>query len=150
MKTKIRFLAPLFLLTSLSGLHAGDVKKVTISGFDTMKFNVTKIEAHPGEKLTVTLKNEGNIPKETMGHNWVLLKSSADPATYAKAAAIAKAEGYQPKSQAKEVIASIPVLGPKQSASTTFSVPSTPGTYVYLCSFPGHYQAGMKGVIIVK
>lgn len=150
MKTKLQIFAPLLLLVSLTGVNAGQVQKVTIKGYDSMKFDVTKIEAHPGEKLTVTLKNEGTVPKEAMGHNWILLNASADAAAYANAAAKAKSENFAPKSMAKQVIASIPVLGPKESASTTFSAPSTPGTYVYLCTFPGHYQAGMKGVLVVK
>ncbi|MCC5023285.1 MAG: hypothetical protein J6386_11065 [Candidatus Synoicihabitans palmerolidicus] len=31
----------------------------------------------------------------------------------------------------------------------TFTVPSEPGDYVFLCSFPAHFMAGMKGVIVV-
>ena len=34
--------------------------------------------------------------------------------------------------------------------AVTFTVPKTPGTYTYLCSFAGHYAAGMWGQLIVK
>ncbi len=150
MKTKNIIITSLLLLTTITGLTAGDAKAVAISAFDTMKFSVTKIEAKPGEKITVTLRNDGNIPKESMGHNWILLKAGVDPMAYANSAATAKAENYQPKSQAKQVLASIPILGPKESKSVTFSAPSASGSYPFVCSFPGHTAAGMKGVLLVK
>jgi azurin len=153
MKTKPSLLASLGLsLLAASSLvaTASAGQTVTISAFDTMKFSVNTIEAHPGEKLTVTLKDEGSLPKEAMGHNWVLLKAGVDPQSYANAAINARGEGFQPKSLEHEVIASIKLLGPKESGSVTFTVPSAPGKYAYLCSFPAHCQVGMKGVLVVK
>jgi len=32
----------------------------------------------------------------------------------------------------------------------TFDVPNAPGRYEYVCSFPGHFLAGMRGVILVN
>jgi len=125
-------------------------KTITIIATDSMKFSVTKIEASPGQKLVVELKNEGTLPKEAMGHNWILLKAGTDPVAYATSAMSAKADEYQPKSLASKVIAATKLIGPKESTKASFTAPSTPGTYPYLCSFPGHVQAGMRGVIIVK
>lgn len=150
MKTKRLILTTILALASVTTLQAGSAKSFTISAFDTMKFSVNKIEAQPGDKITITLKNEGNVPKESMGHNWILLKAGADPIAYSNSAVTAKTENYQPKSQAKQVLASIHILGPKESASTTFTAPSAPGNYAYLCSFPGHTAAGMKGVLVIK
>jgi len=50
---------------------------VEITGDDFMKFNVTSFEAKPGQKVTVRLKNIGELPKEAMSHNWVLLGKEA-------------------------------------------------------------------------
>jgi len=36
-----------------------------------------------------------------------------------------------------------------QSETVTFTAPAA-GTYVYLCTFPGHFEEGMKGVLRVK
>ena len=132
------------------GLQAADTVAVTISAFDTMKYSVTKIEAKPGQKVTVELKNEGTLPKATMGHNWVLLTAGSDPKAYSAAAIKAREQDYQPAALASEVLASIRLLGPKESAKTTFTAPSAPGTYPFLCSFPAHMQAGARGVLIVK
>ncbi|MEA3188885.1 MAG: hypothetical protein QOD99_2715, partial [Chthoniobacter sp.] len=116
----------------------------------TMKWNVTKIEAHPGEKITVVLTNEGNMPKETMGHNFVLLNAGAKAMAYANLAAGAKADDYQPKNFAAHVLASIRVLGPKETGKVTFTAPKEPGSYPYLCSFPAHAGAGMVGTLNVN
>src|SRR5690348_6266359 len=97
---KILFTSLLFASIAASGIAvaAAGIKTIVISGYDTMKYSVTSIEAHPGEKITVVLKNEGTMPKEAMGHNWVLLKAGMDPQAYANAAINAKAQGYMPTS----------------------------------------------------
>ena len=87
---------------------ASDAKTVNISAYDTMKYSVTSIQVSPGEKVTVNLKNEGNMPKAAMAHNWVLLKAGTDPNAYARLAMSAKASDYQPKALASRVIASSP------------------------------------------
>jgi azurin len=140
-----------FAITAIaaSGMAAA-VRTVVISAYDTMKYSVTTIEAHPGERITVQLKNEGTLPKEAMGHNWILLKAGVDAQAYANAAVGAKAEGFQPSSMADKVLASIKLLGPKENASVTFTAPPTPGKYAYLCSFPAHCQVGMRGFLVVK
>ena len=123
---------------------------IVITANDSMKFNVTKIEAHSGQVIHVELQNQGTLPKEAMGHNWILLKAGRDAAAYAAAATAAVKESYQPSSHADDVLAFIPLLGPKKSGEVTFAAPAEPGRYVYLCSFPAHFQVGMKGELIVK
>ena len=149
MKAKILFMAVISLLSPIA-LHAAGQKSVVISAYDTMKFSVTKIEASPGQKITVELKNEGTLPKEAMGHNWILLTAGANASAYVSAAIRAKAQNFQPSSLSSEVIASISLLGPKESAKVTFTAPKAPGNYTFLCSFPAHYQAGMSGLLVVK
>ena len=51
----------------------GETKKVTITGNDTMQFDLKTIEAMAGEKIELTFKNVGKIPKIAMGHNLVVL-----------------------------------------------------------------------------
>lgn len=152
MKSKNPFLFAILAVAVLAGIHASaaDALNINISAYDTMKYSVTKIEAHPGQKITVTLKNEGSLPKAAMAHNWVLLNAGTDPNAYARLAVNAKDNNYQPPALSNRVIATIPLLGPQESGSVTFTAPSTPGTYPYLCSFPAHCSAGMKGVLIVK
>lgn len=152
MKAKYFTTAVAFALLAIPGSFAAPVppRDVVIVANDQMKFSITRIEAPPGQILHVTLKNEGTLPKEVMGHNWILLKGGKDSAAYVAAALTAAKDNYQPKAMADQVLASIPMLGAKHEGDVTFNAPDIPGTYVFLCSFPAHFQAGMRGVLIVK
>jgi len=153
MKTKnLLLFSALALAYPIQGLRAESLptKTVSIVAYDTMKYSVTKFEVHPGQKVIVEMKSEGIQPKAVMGHNWVLLKAGEDPIAYANASMTANSEGYEPKKLASKVLASIPQLGPKETARTSFTAPSKPGTYAYVCSFPAHCMAGMRGVMVVK
>ncbi len=125
-------------------------RTINIEANDTMKYSVTSIEAKPGEEIKVVLTNVGVVPKEAMGHNFVLLKKGSDPLAFATAGAAAKDTGYVPASLKDQVLAHIEQLGPKQSGEVTFTAPTEPGEYPYLCTFPGHFQVGMKGILTVK
>lgn len=130
--------------------EAQGARTITIESNDQMKFTVTRIEASPGEELTVVLKNVGSFPKEAMGHNWVLLTKGSDVNAYAAAAVGARNTDYLPGSLSSQVIAHTKMLGPKQSDTVKFTVPSEPGEYPFLCSFPAHAISGMKGVLVVR
>ncbi|GAB5558598.1 MAG: hypothetical protein SynsKO_02450 [Synoicihabitans sp.] len=125
-------------------------KSVTVEANDQMKFSVTKIEAEAGSELTIVLKNVGKMPKAAMGHNLVVLTKDANPSAFSNAAAVAAATEYIPAQMKDQVIAATKMLGPGEEDSITFTVPSEPGDYVFLCSFPAHFIVGMKGVITVK
>ena len=139
-------LAASVVLGAASAFAAPRVIEITAN--DQMKFSVTSIEATAGEELKVVLTNAGTLPKEAMGHNWVLLKAGTDVAGFATAAMTAKDSDYVPAAKKGDVIASTPVLGPKKSAEVTFKAPAA-GEYTFICSFPGHYML-MKGTLKVK
>lgn len=129
---------------------AASPREVDLSAGDTMKYDVTEIDAKPGEYLTVVLTNAGTLPANVMAHNWVLLKAGTDVASFDAAAAAAKATDYLPTSLEGDVLARIPLQGPRKSGQVTFQAPTAPGDYDYLCTFPAHYQAGMHGVLKVQ
>jgi azurin len=124
-------------------------RTVEITANDQMKYSLSTIEAKAGEQLTVVLTNVGTQPKEAMGHNWILLKPGVDAEAFDKAASAAKDTDYFPNAMADQVIAHIPLLGPRKSGEITFTVPAA-GEYTFLCSFPAHFQVGMKGKLVVK
>lgn len=134
----------------LSARAAAAEKNVVIIANDSIKFSVTQIEARPGQKVHVELRNEGTLPKETMGHNWILLDSDGEAMPYAMAAISARSVAYMPKELASHVLAFIPLLGPKEVGDTTFEAPAKPGRYPFICSCSGHSMAGMRGELIVK
>lgn len=125
-------------------------RAIAITANDTMKFNVTEIHAKPGEALAVTLTNTGTVPKFSMGHNWVLLAADVDLTAFAGEASSAPTTEYVPASYKARVLASTKLLGPKESDTALFYAPQKPGRYPFLCSFPGHFQVGMKGELIVE
>lgn len=129
---------------------AAGPRLINIDANDTMKFSVTRIEATAGESLKVALHNKGTLPKEAMGHNWVLLKAGTDPIAFCTAAVTAKATDYIPAAQADQVLAHTKLIGPKQVDEIAFTAPTQPGEYPFVCSFPAHAMSGMKGVLVVK
>ena len=139
------------ILSSVLTHAADDAREIVITGNDAMQFDLKKMEASPGEKIKVTLKNIGSIPKIAMGHNWVLLKKDTDAIAFGQKvlASGGSATNALPKSLLGEVIAHTDVLGPGESESVTFQAPSEPGDYEYVCTFPGHF-AMMRGVLLVK
>jgi azurin len=136
--------------TSASAPAPAGPRVIEITGGDTMKYSLAAIEAKPGEDLKVILTNIGTQPKEVMGHDWVLLKAGADAAAFDAAALASKDTGYMPAALSDQILAKIDLLGPRKSGEVEFTAPTAPGDYVFLCTFPAHFQAGMKGVLTVK
>ena len=120
--------------------------KGNLTGGDDMKYNLTTIEAKPGEMIHVVLKNVGTVPKIAMAHNFVLLALAADPVEFTKAAMMAQATDYIPADQKAKVLASTKLAGPGETVEVSFKAPAKAGTYNYLCTFPGHYVR-MYGVV---
>jgi azurin len=151
----LRFMKPirsaitLLLGLALTGALAHAAKTVTVEANDQMKFSVNKIEAVAGSELTIKLVNVGSMPKAAMGHNLVVLKKGVDATAYSQAAMGAKDSDYLPPALADQVLVATKLIGPKEEDSITFTVPSEPGDYPYICSFPAHFMVGMKGLLVV-
>lgn len=133
-----------------AGKSAKGGRTVTITGNDTMKFDVTSITAKPGERLHVVLKSTGTAPKAAMAHNFVLLKEGADAQAFATAAMNARDTDFIPADQKDKIIAHTALAGPGETVDASFTAPTKPGTYTFLCSFPGHFAVGMRGELVVK
>ena len=108
------------------------------------------IKAAPGETLHIKLTTVTKLPGAAMSHNWVLLKQGSDPAAFASAAISAKANDYIPTDLADQVIAHTGLAAGGETVEVTFTVPDKTGSYDYLCTFPAHFMAGMKGKLIVE
>jgi azurin len=128
-------------------------KEVTVQADDKMRYDFTAFEVLPGQKVIVTFKNIGTTPKYSMGHNFVLLDRTITPAniqsTFLDKASTEAAHDYVPPG-AKEVLAHSKLLGPGETEVVTYNAPYIPGEYLYVCSFPGHYSQGTKGIMTVK
>jgi azurin len=123
-------------------------KTVEITADDTMKYNVTAITAKPGEAIHIKLTNKGTMPKMAAAHNFVLLKKGTDLNAFTTAAVMAGQTDYIPAKLKEQVLASTKLAGPGETVETDFKAPTVPGTYDFICSFPGHF-ATMKGTLTV-
>jgi azurin len=139
----------LLLITPAVITHA-EVKKITVTGNDTMQFDLKSFEVKAGETVELTFKNVGKIPKIAMGHNLVVLKKGISAVAFGQKAmgAGANATNALPNSVKGDTIAFTKLLGPDESESITFTAPEA-GDYEYVCTFPGHF-ALMRGVMKVN
>lgn len=132
----------------------GAVKTVSITVADPvgekMEFSVKQIIAKPGEKIRLRLVSIGTMPKMVMAHNWVLLKGGTNVKAFVDAAAAARATDFIPAKMKGSILAMTDMVGPGERLEVTFTAPTAPGTYDYICSFAGHYAAGMFGKLVVK
>jgi azurin len=124
-------------------------KLISMSGNDDLKFNVTNFEVKAGQTVALTLTNVGELPKEAMSHNWVLLENGTDAGKLIQAGADHPESDYISSDLAPHILAKTKLLGPLESDTITFTAPTKPGAYEYVCTFPDHYARGMKGVMTV-
>jgi azurin len=161
--------------TQASSQQSSDeVRTIDIIGIDKMKYAVKEegemigtagtvetpqgesflllesIDAEPGEEIRIRLTTKSQLPAQAMSHNLVLLEMSADPAAFATAATGAKDNDYIPSDMSDQVIAHTEMAGGGETVEVTFTVPEETGEYPYLCSFPAHFSAGMKGMLSVQ
>lgn|SRR5690349_4469064 len=147
---RVLILSSLLTLSLGTGLSSAAGRAIAITAGDDMKFSVTAIQAKPGEELTVTLKATGSMPRVAMAHNFVLLKPGVDATAFVNAGAGASTTDFIAPANKAQVLASTKLVGNGETAEVTFKAPAKPGTYTYLCTFPGHFVSGMKGVLTVK
>lgn len=149
--------------------QSGDVRTIEIIGTDQMKFAVESeqdgittggeagdylllesISAEAGEEIRIVLTTESQLPATAMSHNFVLLTLSADVESFVKAASQAKDNDYIPSDMSDQIVAETELAGGGETVEVTFTAPEEPGEYEYVCTFPAHYAAGMRGTLNVQ
>jgi azurin len=140
----------LLLCATTSTMGQGsDVKVVEIQIGDNMRYSPSVIDAQPGQRLRVILKAVGKL--QALAHNFVLLKKGTDPKSFAdRTAAVAGETGLIPPVTADEVIVATSLVKSGTSGEVSFEAPTQSGEYPFVCTFPGHFNLGMKGRLIVK
>jgi azurin len=147
----------LLAILTVSFLAAGSARpaaqasrKVHLTGNDSLQYSLATITARPGERLTVVLRTFSMQPASQMAHNFVLLKPGSDVNMFVMEAGMARDTDFLPPKLKSQVLVASALAGPGETVEVTFTAPARPGTYTYLCTYPGHYSGGMKGVLIVK
>ncbi len=124
----------------------GALVKVVVNSDDQMRFDTDEIKVPAGSRVELTLNHTGSFPKESMGHNLVILSSGVDLNDYAQRAMSASDNNYV--IEGDEIVAGTDVIGGGESTTITFDAPAA-GTYQFVCTFPGHFF-NMQGNFIVE
>jgi azurin len=129
---------------------AAEPRVIQIEVGDNMKFIPAAITAAPGESVRVVIKHVGQMPKVAMGHNFVLLKKGVDAKGIADRCSSARDTEFIAPTVKSELLASTRLVGPGETADAAFVAPTVRGDYAFICTFPGHFAVGMKGIFTVK
>jgi putative heme-binding domain-containing protein len=122
-------------------------RAIEMEARDNLQFSTRRLEVKPGETLALRFKNPDVVP-----HNWALiqpgaLESVGDMANKLIGNPDAYLQQYVPQSDS--VICYTDIVEPGSEFTIYFVAPTTPGTYPYLCTFPGHWMV-MNGELIVR
>jgi azurin len=137
--------------TGCGGAEA-ETKTATVSSLtitpvgNKMEFEQTEFTVKAGTEITLTFENTATSP--AMEHNVVLLTDDAAATIdrIGQAAMGASAKAFVPEDDA--VLAATDLAKPGETVTLTFTAPSAPDEYAYICTFPGHY-AMMQGTMRV-
>ena len=124
---------------------------VTVESNDAMQFNTSNVVVPAScDEFTVTLKHTGQLPKQSMGHNWVMT-TKADGQAVATDGMSACLDNNYIKPNDERVIGATEIIGGGEETSTTFSVKglSKDEDYMFFCSFPGHIGI-MQGTVTLE
>jgi azurin len=148
--TRLRNAAATLLLGafSLSRLAQADPCQLEINASDQMQYDKQTLTVPAScKEVTLTLHHTGKLPREAMGHNWVLVAAADFNAVASAGMGAGLANDYVVPGD-KRVLAHTKTIGGGQTTSVTFqtSILKPGGDYRYLCTFPGH-NALMRGTL---
>lgn len=142
--------ALLTLLVAAAPAAAQDTRTITITGTDDMQWDVTRIEAEPGERIRVVVRNVSRLGNVANPHNFVVVERDTDVDRFVTLSSVARRHEYIAPQMEDRVIVATGLVGGGESAEVTFTAPEEKGDYPYVCTFPGHYAAGMRGILAVE
>ena len=97
-------------------------------------FDIDTMKASAGSQVAVAFKN--NATTRALQHNWVLVAAGTEEAVAAAGLVAGSASDWIPKDD-PNVLAFVPLIDGGASGDVTFPAPP-PGTYAFVCTFPGH------------
>ena len=121
------------------------VTTIKISAISGMQFDLVRFSVKPNEQIKIVLNN-----MDDLSHNFLITKPGKrlDIVNAAlKLEEIGPRLNYIPASP--DVLWSVSVIPANQSTSLSFTSPSVPGAYPYVCTIPGHGFI-MYGVMYVS
>ena len=126
--------------TDTSALSADATHEIGSASSDEFQFTIDSLTATSGEEVTLRFTNNA----VTQQHNWVMVQDGTkdEVATGGLVDPVNWLNADDPN-----VIASVRLLNPGESAQVTFTAPAA-GAYQFVCTYPGH-NATMFGTFEV-
>ena len=111
-----------------------------------MKFDLSRITVAAGEEVVIEFVNRDEMP-----HNFLVTKEGALETVSLAAEAMVSSpdafgQSFIPKTP--EVLFAIRLLQPGETLQARFTAPTQPGSYPFVCTFPGHWRT-MNGIVQV-
>jgi azurin len=111
-----------------------------------MKFDITRFSAAAGQQVEIVFVNADEMP-----HNLIVTAQGALETVSLKAEAMAAgpdgfAKNFVPDTT--DVLFATRLIKQNETTRLRFTAPSTPGSYPFVCTFPGHWRT-MNGVMEV-
>lgn len=110
---------------------------------DELAYEAIEIRAKAGSEITIEFVNNSS----GMPHNIVFVNSQSDITPVGIAALEASSDAYIPQDELERIFAYSGMAGPGETLTLTVKVPEEPGTYPYICTYPGHFTV-MQGTLV--
>ena len=105
---------------------------------DQMLFNQDRIAAQAGKPVEIVFENSDIMP-----HNFVVTK----PGALEEIGLLGESSATQPGALERnyvpvsdKILVASRLLAPRDSQKLSFTAPSRPGVYPYVCTYPGHWR----------
>lgn len=131
-------------------IFAQEAKVIELKGLNSMEYDKTEITAKPGQKITIRLTAVTDFKPSAMSHNFVLLKQTIDVKAFVQSSVKYSDNDYIDPNFNDQIIAHTAMASGGQTVEVTFTAPKKPSKYMFICTFPGHFLAGMKGTLTVE
>lgn len=154
--------AAIDLTKSLSDKFTDDAKKAVLERLENldvrviaigtvkarMLYDKEKIVVEAGKPVEFRISNTDHMP-----HNFAIvqpgsLQEIGELAEATARDADAKDRHYVPESE--KIMVASKLLEPGQKQAVSFEVPTTPGIYPYVCTYPGHWRRMFGAMYVVK
>jgi azurin len=119
----------------------------TATGAGDFHYAQTELEAPAGSEIKLRLNNLTDAADE-VGHNWVLVVPGQEASVLANGIAAGDDRDWLDTNDPGIIAASRLIEGGERD-DVTFDAPA-PGVYTFLCTFPKHFDGGMKGTLTIK
>jgi len=116
--------------------------------FEKMSYDKDLIAVRAGKPVEFVLDNSDLMP-----HNFVIVQ----PGALEEVGLLSEANAQDPKfairqfvPQSDKVLAASRLMQPRDSQRLSFTAPTQPGTYPYVCTYPGHWRRMYGALYVVE